>query len=183
MCSLCGHPHCGLEATVARAEIDEMNASVKAQWITELRSGAYSQTFGTLRDSVGFCATGVLCDIYAYTHGIPEDVAWSTETFRNHGLPTYDPAAYKFYLSSSDGEVPSEVMEWAGMSDLLVDIITDMNDKADIPLQEIAAYLAGEGPIWQEGENDGTTATAELQDVAGHTAQPNSVRADHPDAA
>lgn len=33
------------------------------EWIVALRSGNYKQTMGTLRDDVGYCCLGVLCDI------------------------------------------------------------------------------------------------------------------------
>jgi hypothetical protein len=40
-----------------------MKADLKAKWIDALRGGEYVQTKQYLRDHVGFCCLGVLCDI------------------------------------------------------------------------------------------------------------------------
>lgn len=40
-----------------------MNAQLKAKWVEALRSGKYLQTQHQLKDDVGFCCLGVLCDI------------------------------------------------------------------------------------------------------------------------
>jgi hypothetical protein len=40
-----------------------MNAAIKERWIDALISGEYEQTEDVLKDDVGFCCLGVLCDI------------------------------------------------------------------------------------------------------------------------
>lgn len=45
-----------------------MDQVIKQRWIEGLRSGAYKQTIGSLRDKHGFCCLGVLCDLYIHDH-------------------------------------------------------------------------------------------------------------------
>lgn len=40
-----------------------MDIDLKAKWVAALRSGTYQQTQHQLKDDVGFCCLGVLCDI------------------------------------------------------------------------------------------------------------------------
>lgn len=49
-----------------------MKKTVMKKWVKALRSGEYKQTKGRLRNSVGFCCLGVLCDIYAKDKKIKE---------------------------------------------------------------------------------------------------------------
>ncbi len=44
---------------------NNMNQDIKKQWVNALRSGEYKQTEGQLKDSVGYCCLGVLCDLHA----------------------------------------------------------------------------------------------------------------------
>lgn len=40
-----------------------MTPTVKAKWTEALRNGRYKQTIGTLKDEVGYCCLGVLCNV------------------------------------------------------------------------------------------------------------------------
>lgn len=40
-----------------------MDQTLKAKWIEALRSGEYKQTQHKLKDNIGFCCLGVLCDL------------------------------------------------------------------------------------------------------------------------
>jgi hypothetical protein len=40
-----------------------MDAILKTKWVEALRNGKYNQTTHSLKDSLGFCCLGVLCDI------------------------------------------------------------------------------------------------------------------------
>lgn len=76
-----------------------MKKRIKNKWIKALRSGDYKQTQGTLRDNVGFCCLGVLCNIHAQEH--PEIAAKEKDI--------------GYYLGQS-GHLPKEVVDWAGLS-------------------------------------------------------------------
>lgn len=82
-----------------------MNPDVKKEWTEALRSGEYPQTAGTLRDDVGFCCLGVLCEI-AVKHGVIPEV--SVEDINGKNFYDYDRAT----------ATPSrKVIEWAGLPD------------------------------------------------------------------
>lgn len=53
-----------------------MNPEIKSKWVAALRSGEYKQTQHILKDHVGHCCLGVLCEISkAETgFGIPENL-------------------------------------------------------------------------------------------------------------
>ncbi len=77
-----------------------MKPKIKAAWIAALRSGEYAQTSLRLRDSVGFCCLGVLCDL-ASKEGIGQ---WSDDgqfvtgdEMDNNSVP------------------PDDVVAWSGM--------------------------------------------------------------------
>jgi hypothetical protein len=42
-----------------------MRSDLKKRWVEALRSGEYRQVRGNLRSDCGYCAIGVLCDLYA----------------------------------------------------------------------------------------------------------------------
>lgn len=62
-----------------------MNPEIKAKWVAALRSGAYQQATGVLRDEKGgYCCLGVLCDLV-------EPSKWGSCGYHNGvaGLPSY----------------------------------------------------------------------------------------------
>lgn len=77
-----------------------MKPEIKAAWIAALRSGEYSQTTGHLRDDVGYCCLGVLCDLAA-KEGIGQ---WTDDgTFLTGGE------------MDNNSVPPDNVVVWAGL--------------------------------------------------------------------
>jgi len=83
-----------------------MKHEIKEKWVEALRSGEYSQTTGVLRDDIGFCCLGVLCDLHQKETGEGE---WLQ--------PKINKRIY--YLDGSgvrdSGVLTPKVMEWAGL--------------------------------------------------------------------
>lgn len=48
-----------------------MTPELKSKWVAALRSGKYKQTQTVLRDDLGFCCLGVLCDVIGPTGWSP----------------------------------------------------------------------------------------------------------------
>lgn len=76
-----------------------MNKNTR-DWIAALRSGEYSQTIGTLKDSSGFCCLGVACDLYIAEH----DTGWDRDVFHD-----------SFALHGLQDILPVEVADWLGI--------------------------------------------------------------------
>jgi hypothetical protein len=76
-----------------------MNEEAKRLWVAALRSGKYDQTTGALRDGVGYCCLGVLCEV-AIEAGVPVQVYHGEED----------------ELASYDGHVPAPVRYGLGRS-------------------------------------------------------------------
>lgn len=82
-----------------------MNKDIKEKWVTALRSGEYEQGRGYLAVDGKYCCLGILCEL-AHAEGI-------TNKATHQG--TY--AEYSVYgKGMSAGVLPSEVIEWAGLS-------------------------------------------------------------------
>jgi len=79
-----------------------MNPQIKQKWVSALRSGDYQKTQCYLRTNNGFCCLGVLCDLY----GKEDNVEWTPSGFDS---------AYAF--QGNVGDLPSSVIEWAGLED------------------------------------------------------------------
>ena len=82
-----------------------MNKEIAQQWVEALKSGKYQQTYRTLRrerkdGTCAFCGMGVLCDI-------SELGEWNYS-----GQETF---GYKVGNEQTDGQLPQEVKDWAGM--------------------------------------------------------------------
>ena len=117
-----------------------MNQQIKQQWIKALRSGEYQQTQEQLRDHHGYCCLGVLCDLYgkANPNGSwkKENNLFHFETFKNE---------YEY------STLPQSVSEWAGLGGVdnpvveygeeKVVAISDLNDKEQLPFNQIAAII------------------------------------------
>jgi hypothetical protein len=73
-----------------------MNLEVKTKWVEALRSGEYKQTQKRLRDKVGYCCLGVLCDLHSKETG----QEWENECI---------------YLGHAE-ILPDEVVAWAGFN-------------------------------------------------------------------
>lgn len=46
--------------------------SLMQKWVDALRSGAFSQTNGHLKDNIGYCCLGVACEVYRQNTDDPE---------------------------------------------------------------------------------------------------------------
>jgi hypothetical protein len=82
-----------------------MNKRIKTKWLKALRSGEYKQTKGRLKDSVGYCCLGVLCDLHAKETGNTWD--------ESGNLPAY---------FGESGTLPDRVVKWSGVPDMNPDI-------------------------------------------------------------
>ena len=107
-----------------------MNKDIASRWVAALRSGEYEQTERRLRQGtkkLGHCCLGVLCDLHSKEMGIQ----WDKEE--------------NAYLGER-GNLPYEVVEWAGMlgDGELPDKVdgfkslASLNDYSDYTFAEIA---------------------------------------------
>jgi len=95
-----------------------------ATWLEALRSGEYKQTKGALHTKKGkkegFCCLGVLCDLAVKAKVIPEPL-----TLEIGGIQ-------EFRYEGYSGNLPEEVMKWAGLEDSSGsyegDSLADLND-------------------------------------------------------
>jgi hypothetical protein len=78
-----------------------MKPEIKEKWLAALRSGDYWQTQEALKDCIGFCCLGVLCDIHKKETGTTQ---W------------LDGGHSDLYLGERT-HLPSAVQEWAGLPD------------------------------------------------------------------
>lgn len=80
-----------------------MDAAIKQEWVTALRSGEYEQGNTVLRSHDNkFCCLGVLCDIYGKHKG----VTWSD-----------NPDYHRYLFLERITLLPQEVIEWSGVSE------------------------------------------------------------------
>lgn len=135
-----------------------MIPEIKADWLAALRSGEYSQTKGALKDGIGYCCLGVLCDL-AEKAGVAEFVA--REVPNEYG-PEHEPEIRTGYVEKGDDTpypdnelLPHYVRDWAGMDDInpyvtsgmdeyggtIRHTLADLNDDHDKDFTEIAAYI------------------------------------------
>lgn len=86
-----------------------MNPEIKAQWITDLRSGEFNQARSALHTNLGYCCLGVLCD-QAVRAGVINEPVVAANGHRLYGAkvsPNSQPAEYL---------LPKEVQRWAGFT-------------------------------------------------------------------
>lgn len=100
-----------------------LKPDIKSRWIEALRSGKYSQSTGTLRDTNGYCCLGVLCDIVAGEIG----TGWE----RRSNSYCFDGKPYSM--------LPQVVCNYVGEFPQ-VTLIT-MNDAQGTSFNEIADYI------------------------------------------
>lgn len=97
------------------------------EWVKALRSGDYLGTSGALRNEVGYCPLGVLCDLSKLA-------VWEPE-----------PNSKKFQYLGQINYLPKEVAKWAGMSDQERKEVTAYmiayTDSQRLSLSEIADLL------------------------------------------
>lgn len=94
-----------------------MNAEIKAQWISALRSGKYKQGVGKLKQvsegRIQHCCLGVLCEL-AKAAGVTSEVSDDLFTYSFGGRV---------------GLLPPEVAEWAGVTGQAEKDLSFMNDQ------------------------------------------------------
>lgn len=85
-----------------------MNKEIKDKWVKALTSGKYKQTTSFLKDNVGYCCLGVLCDIYR------------KETKKGVWVRDEDNNAFAFKVEyySEYELLPKEVKEWANLTSI-----------------------------------------------------------------
>lgn len=99
-----------------------MDETIKAKWVSALRSGEYNQTRRTLRDDVGFCCLGVLCDVTS-------KASWEEDN------------QWRFDDELSDNELPTAFRKRIGMSGGDESHLVVMNDDKGASFSEIADYI------------------------------------------
>jgi hypothetical protein len=116
-----------------------MHESIKDLWVEALRSGDYVKTKYNLRDDCGYCALGVLCDLFCQ-----EEYACWYEGYNDNDVFCYgigdggdDDVEYQF--------LHRRVMEWADIlsQDCTVNgvSISDLNDWNNKTFEEIANHI------------------------------------------
>jgi hypothetical protein len=107
---------------------------IKDKWVRALLSGDYSQTEGTLRRGNTFCCLGVLCDL-AEREGVVQRY-----TIGSHS---------RYGKDGVEGSLPTEVMEWAGLTKSDPDVpfrkirssLTNLNDNQELNFEQIADLI------------------------------------------
>lgn len=92
------------------------NRVARDLWVAALRSDKYQQTTGALRNEVGYCCLGVLCEV-AIEAGVEIDVG-TTE----NGVTVYD---------GNVEHLPESVCKWAGITSNPVAIVDDESGDDD----------------------------------------------------
>jgi hypothetical protein len=110
-----------------------MNMRPIKKWVAALRSGEFKQTRAVLRDDVGYCCLGVLCEIYRRETSQGE---WKEED----GLSS----TYSFGTGPGNIRVslpPIPVREWIGIDAELISRLAELNDKKRMGFPEIADFI------------------------------------------
>lgn len=84
-----------------------MNAEIKEEWVAALRSGKYSQTEGSLRDEIGYCCLGVLCELLE-ARGIGHYDGDNNYWFENKHEKNMPPTAIRDYLGLDSWKINYE---------------------------------------------------------------------------
>lgn len=89
-----------------------MNAEIKAQWLTDLRSGEFQKGKGYLQGADGrFCCLGVLCE-QAVKAGVAQKAQTPDGSWEYAGIPREGSMAYG---DCSVGTLPNAVRDWANL--------------------------------------------------------------------
>lgn len=125
----------------------ELNPEVKAQWLSALRGGEYSQGKSYLHSSGAYCCLGVLCEISPITgsqhkdgsHAYDGECTLLPDSVRNWaGFPENNVSGYFFVTASVRERLSgSFVFEELGAYSTLA----DLNDLADWAFDQIADLI------------------------------------------
>jgi|SRR6185437_2598790 len=107
-----------------------LDPKFKARWVEALRSGAFDQTQGTLRDNNGFCCLGVACNIIDHNRWAEEN-KWG-EFF--YEFPTGEKAS---------ADWSKEFCDSVGLPYNTMDLLTQMNDNGST-FEAIADFIEDE---------------------------------------
>ncbi len=99
-----------------------MDQVVKKEWVKGLRSRKYKQTTGVLKDHLGYCCLGVLCNIID-----PEN--W--DQFDN----------YKYKSKSSEVEIPDNLRKKLKITKKQQEKLVELNDDQGLSFNKIADYI------------------------------------------
>jgi hypothetical protein len=102
-----------------------MDAELRNKWLEALRSGAYSQSAGSLRKEGGYCCLGVLCDVS------------SLGSWEEH--PGYD-FGYIVDDCTERGLLSFHILGVLGFTNKFQLILAQMNDDG-LSFNEIADYI------------------------------------------
>lgn len=108
-----------------------MNPEIKVKWLEALRSGKYKQTKYVLKNNIGHCCLGVLCDII-------DPNGWDKKLFDNE--------AYGFTHKGNWNTriLPQTIMEETNLDKLdKLDTLVAMNDFGN-SFNEIANFIEKE---------------------------------------
>lgn len=114
--------------------LEKMNPEIKKMWVDALESGEYKQSNNELRNSLGFCCLGVLCDLHEKATG---KHFWNLDMWND------------FRYFGESGILPIEVIQWSGVQDFNPSIeyegeerdLAGLNDDARLSFKQIAAII------------------------------------------
>lgn len=92
---------------MAKAKPGIMKPEIKKLWVEALRSRKYKQTTNALRDGVGYCCLGVLCDLHQKATGTGTWVVNEDGEQEYKGRPRE---------KLEGGALPESVRKWAGVT-------------------------------------------------------------------
>jgi hypothetical protein len=107
--------------------------TVVQSWLAALRSGAYQQTRGMMRNEKGFCCLGVLCDVVDNSKWVPQN-----KEHRGYYFYTYNPGD-KYGI----GVPPKEIRDQTGFSLPFFYELMKLNDSG-VPFPDIANRIEAE---------------------------------------
>ncbi len=115
----------------------KLDPAFKAKWVAALRSGAYPQTKGKLRDPDGYCCLGVGCDVW--DPGLWEASVAPVPRNGEHIRASYVPYLFDGYRN--DSTVPEPLRGLWGL-DLDAQVgLTTLNDLHAKTFPEIADWI------------------------------------------
>jgi hypothetical protein len=142
-----------------------MNPTIKQKWVDALRSGKYEQGQWKLTriddytDIMGegkekFCVLGVLCDI-ALREGVNIGLGYERDYDANAEWTEYRvyesqwDEEYNGYQTLESGNLPEEVLQWAGLPegnpvvvyDEAIATLSQLNDVLDLPFSTLATLI------------------------------------------
>jgi len=120
---------------MSESNLSKMNPKIKKKWIEALRSRKYKQCQKYLHNETGYCCLGVLCDLHSKTKN-----GSKFEKVANFA----DEIMYSYL--DEDGELPQEVVEWAGLDSNDPELTTDGRSASELndngkKFYEIADYI------------------------------------------